>query len=185
MSEEQELYWVQSCLLGDTGSFSHIVARYERMVRTMIGRLVDDEDQVEELAHQTFISAYENLAKFNGKSKLSTWIGKIALNKARDYLRSHRKRIATTEDFDDMEIAQDAPDLESQVQVQQNSRILERALGQLRSSDRNMIILRYLYEYDYNTIADILHCSKDAAKVRGWRAVSTLRGMLARMGAEI
>lgn len=185
MSDEQERYWVQSCLLGETGCFSHIVARYERMVRTMIGRMVHDEDQVEELSHQTFIAAYENLAKFNGDGKLSTWIGKIALNKARDYLRANKRKLATMADFDDMDIAQDGPDLETQVQGQQNTHILETALEKLKSRDRDMIILRYLYEYDYKTIADMLHCSKDAAKVRSWRAVSTLRGVLERMGAEV
>jgi RNA polymerase sigma-70 factor (ECF subfamily) len=185
MAEEQEHDWVQSCLLGDTRSFSYIVARYERMVRTMIGRMVHDDDQVEELAHQTFISAFENLAKYNGASKFSTWLSQIALNKARDHLRSRTRRERGKLDFDDFDVADEAPGLETALQARQNADILGRALQSMRETDREVIVLRYLYEHDYKTIADKIDCSENTAKVRCWRAVTVLRRDLERPGAEL
>ena len=88
--EEQE--WIQQILDGHTNLFRNLLVRYERMVRTVIRRLVDEEHHVEEIAQQSFITAYENLAKFSGNSRFSTWLCQIALNKARDFLRSRQRR---------------------------------------------------------------------------------------------
>lgn len=185
MSEKEEKQLVQECLSGNSKAFRPLVERYQRMVRGMIARLVDDEHLIEELAHQTFIGAYENLAKYTGSGKFSTWLGQIALNKTRDHLRARKRREKGKLDFEDLDIPHEGPGLEATIHSQQNTQLLAEAMQTLKSETRELIVLRYLRECDYREIGEKIGCSEGTAKVRCWRAVMALRKELERLGAEL
>lgn len=185
MSEEEEQHWIRECLAGRSDAFAPIVERYQRMVRSMVARLVGDEHQVEELAHQTFISAFESLDKYNGSSRFSTWLGQIALNKARDHLRSRTRRERGKLDFEGFDAPDETPGLEAAVQGKQNAALLGQALESLPEASREVIVLRYLHEHDYKEIGEQTGCTESTAKVRCWRAVMVLRRELERLGAEL
>lgn len=153
------------------------------MVRSVIYRLVDDESQVDDLAQQTFIKAFDHLDRFEGKSRFSTWIGRIALNKSRDYRRLHRRR--NDVDIEELEMAGSGPQPEAVVNGHQREQFLKEAMGRLKERDRELIVLKYLCDYDYDTIANLMQCSKEAAKVRSLRARGTLKRVLENMGAEL
>lgn len=180
--EEQE--WIRQILDGQTHLFRNLLVRYERMVRTVIRRLVDDEHQVEEIAQQSFITAYENLAKFSGNSRFSTWLCQIALNKARDFLRGRQRREGDIP-IGDIEFRSEQIGPEEEIATTERDALLQSALNHLKPSDRELIVFKYLLEYDYETVAEILGCSPPAAKVRSVRARNQLRHILQRMGVDI
>ena len=183
MDDLQEPELIRRCLKGEVECFSQLVQRYETMVRTMVARLIKDEQSVDEVAHQVFIQAYEKLDKFEGRSKFSTWLGQIALNKGRDFLR--RRRVER-ERFVDSEIAvplaSHTPGPMQEASACQDCGLLQRALAGLNEKDRNVIIMRYMNEYDFGTIAGLVQSTPDAVKVRSFRATAKLRQELNRMG---
>ncbi|WP_353253826.1 sigma-70 family RNA polymerase sigma factor [Salinisphaera sp. PC39] len=175
---------MRACLAGNSEAFRPLVERYERMVRGMIARLVDEEHLIEELAHRTFIGAFENLAKYEGRGKFATWLGRIAINKTRDYLRARKRRDRGRLPFDEFDAPHEGYCPEAEVQGRQNGRLLALAMQSLKDETRRLIVLRYLHECAYREIAERIGCSEGAAKVRCWRAVTLLRRELERLGAE-
>lgn len=187
--QHEEAGWIARCREGEAQVFRFLVERYERMVRGVIRRLTATEHEVDELAQQSFISAFEKLSQFNGSCQFSTWLCQIALNKARDALRARRHR---TDDLDidelelELESAEDGP--QARVEAAQVERLRDRqlqaALGALKPEDREVIVLKYLHEHDYETVSRMLGCTVQAAKVRSLRARERLKHILQRMGVE-
>ena len=186
--QRQEEAWIARCREGETQAFCFLVERYERMVRAVIRRLIATEHDVDDLAQQSFVSAYEKLAQFNGSCQFSTWLCQIALNKARDAMRTRRYR---QDDLDVYELELEGDDdgpqarLEAQQEEQQLDRQLQVALGNLKPEERELIVLKYIQGYGYDTVADMLGCTVQAAKVRSFRAREKLKEILQRFGVEL
>ena len=180
-SNEQEMVWVRECLGGNTNAFQFLVERSERMVRGMVRNMVRDTTQTEDLAQQSFVTAFEHLHQFNGQAKFSTWVCRIALNKCRDYLRERKslepldaaRHIAVTHD--------DPPTL---LVEQESARQLKDAMGKLKPAERELITFKYLCGYSYELIAQILGCTPQTAKVRSFRAKDALKTILIDMGVR-
>lgn len=82
---ESEL--VRLAVAGDEQAFEHICQKHQNMVFSVVRRMVRRQIDAEDLAQRVFVKVYFSLGKFNGKSRLSTWIYRIALNETYDYLR--------------------------------------------------------------------------------------------------
>lgn len=177
----QEQLWISRCLNGEPQDFRPLVERYERMVRSVIRRLIDAEHEVDELAQQTFVIAYENLAQYQGESRFSTWLCQIALNKCRDQLRVRRRR---REDLDiaEVELASEANGPEASLAGKQLDGQLQAALRKLRRTDRELIVFKYIAGHSYETVGRIFGCTPAAAKVRSVRAREVLKKVLRQMG---
>lgn len=186
-SQLQEERWIARCRQGETQAFRFLVERYERMVRSVIRRLIAAEHDVDELAQQSFVSAYEKLAQFNGSCRFSTWLCQIALNKTRDAMRARRYRDNDL-DVDELELksgdAGPQAQLEAQQEEQQRDRQLQAALGSLKPADRELIVLKYIEGHGYDTVAEMVGCTVQAAKVRSLRARERLKDILQRMGVK-
>ncbi len=180
MDKAQEMELIDRCLNGETACFATLVRRYEPMVRTMIARLLPDSEDVDELAHETFLRAWEKLDRFERRCKFSTWLGQIALNKARDRLRVIQRQRNTC-DIEDVahELAgDDRLDPYRQVCGQQAMAGFRRALASLSPGDQALITLRYLFQQDLATTARELAISPELAKVRSFRARASLRAAM-------
>ncbi len=182
LTEERQL--IDRCLKGETQTFGLLVVRYERMVRSVIRRLVNIDHEVEDLAQQTFITAYENLRNFNGSSKFSSWLCQIALNKARDHRRYWQRRQGDI-DAIDINLTSDSQGPEDQCAVQKIDMQLQAALAKLKHTDREVVVLKYIHGYDYEAVGQMLGCTAQAAKVRSVRARDALKEILERMGVQL
>lgn len=180
INEKEDRECISQCLLGEASYFRPLVDRYEVVVKTLISRLVRNPQEVEELAHQTFIAAYTKLSSYSGRSKFSTWLCQIALNKARDYLRS-KKRERVHLDITQLDIASGWADPLSNVVADQEGEVLAVAISKLNAKDQKALTLRYMYEYDYATVGEIMACSKESAKIRCFRARASLKSILHKM----
>jgi RNA polymerase sigma-70 factor (ECF subfamily) len=90
MSENQI---IQNVLKGNTNQFNQLVIQYQDMVfKTCMG-FVHNADDANDLAQETFISAYQNLSKFNQQSAFSTWLYRIAVNASLNALRAQKQSI--------------------------------------------------------------------------------------------
>lgn len=111
MQEEQAL--IQRILHGELDLFRELINRYQRLVSHIVFRMVTNPEDREELCHEVFIKVYQNLSKFQFKSKLSTWIGKIAYNSSINYLR--KEKIQLYQDLESPEQNNESLDFEESI----------------------------------------------------------------------
>ena len=185
--QREESEWIERSLRGDPRAYAHLVRRYERMVRSVVRRLIVSEAEVDDLAQAAFVAAYENLAQYSAAARFSTWLCQIALNKSRDWLRAReRQRTNIDEDADigrvDVGDPSDGP--EFRAESKERDAKLQYALARLRASEREVIVLKYIEGHDYETVARMLGCSVDAAKVRSLRARDVLKRVLEQLGVK-
>lgn len=83
---------VQQVLNGNNNAFRFLVSKYQRLVLHIVGRMVQQNDQVEDICQEVFIKIFKTLKRFRGDSKLSTWIAKIAYNTAVTHIRKEKRR---------------------------------------------------------------------------------------------
>ncbi len=174
---DEEPAWIARCRRGETAAFRPLVERYARMVHTVISRLAPAAD-VDDLAQQTFLAAFERLDQYREGARFSTWLCQIAINKARDEYRAARRRpeLGDAECLD--EHREDGP--EDQAVRQENGGAVVRALGRLAGPDRELLVLKYVMEESFETVAEILGITVGAAKVRALRARERFREILSK-----
>ncbi|MBT5483679.1 MAG: sigma-70 family RNA polymerase sigma factor, partial [Gammaproteobacteria bacterium] len=89
---------------GDKHAFDLLVLRYQQRILGLIGRFIRDPAEVEDVAQEAFIKAYRALPKFRGDSAFYTWLYRIAINTAKNYLVARGRRPPSTDiDVDDAE----------------------------------------------------------------------------------
>src|SRR5687768_4514001 len=75
---------------GDGDAYGLIIERYQRKIFRVTRAIVRDEAEADGITHDTFVQAYTNLRKFEGRSELETWLTRIAINRSRDFLRRRK-----------------------------------------------------------------------------------------------
>jgi RNA polymerase sigma-70 factor (ECF subfamily) len=167
--------------------FEEIYATNETPVYNYILRMVKDSQLAKDLTQDIFIKIHQNLEKFQGKAKLSTWIYKIATNAYLDYFRTaaHKKETVTEPLNDSMDETKKLEEVkkvlsidDQLVKLEMNSCIRE-FLDRLPEEYRAVIILHDLQGVKNREISDILSCSLDTVKIRLHRARNKFRTVLA------
>lgn len=170
--EEQII--IQSVINGDINKYEQLVTRYHVGLIIHCERLTGDRAGAEDIAQEAFIKAYERLQEFDGtKSRFSTWLYKIATNKAIDYLRAQKKKVPT----EDIELLADtaAPDYAAEEQ----HRHVRDAVAKLQPPIHRQVVEAYYWHgKSYQQIAEELNTPINT--VRTWlrRAKQQLRSDL-------
>lgn len=175
---------------GETAAFERLVAEQSPDVFALLFRLTSDTEEARDLTQETFLRAFQNIARFRGDSSLKTWIYRIAINQARNRWRWwHRRRrnatvsLDTTDDQSDQPLAATLPnDLsanpESEALARERERHLRDALCGLRRSYRETVVLRDVEGFSYEEIAALLQISIGTVKSRISRGRLELRKKL-------
>lgn len=156
---------------GDVEAFAEFVRRYERRVRSVLLRLLEDERDVEEATQDVFVQAWRSLGRFRGRSATFTWLYRIAVNEALQ--RRRRKRVPTAELDEQREAASEA-DLGA---GELRSFLLAR-IAELPIEYRAPLVLRDLEGLTNEEAAEVLGISVAAAKSRVHRARMQIRAAL-------
>ncbi len=158
---------------------------YERIYNLLVW-LVGDREAAADLTQDTFVRAYQAWAHFRGESQVSTWLYRIAVNLARNYLerRSTERRVTVALDSQDEDAAPlELPDPglgpEATVTNEELGNLIARELARLRPEHREIIVLRDIEGLSYQQIARVLGCSLQAVKSKLFRARSAMRKRLA------
>jgi len=170
MQNKDELELIAHSLNGDHDAYGVLVDRYKNAIFYHCFAIVHDEASAEDVAQETFITAYYKLHLYNADYRLSTWLFKIATNKALDSLRKHRHEIKTDDNvFDTLASQQPGPDKSAHYDE------LHRAVEALAPKHRAVISLYYWQGLSYDEIANVM--SVPVGSVQGWmhRAKATLR----------
>ena len=172
--QQDEPSLIARALNGDADAYGELVDRYKQAVYYHCFALLRDEDAAEDVAQETFISAYYSLKQYKKEYKLSTWLFRISTNKCFNYLKKHSKELPA----DDKLIAavisnQPIPHTEAL-----NSE-LHKAVGALKPKYQAVISLYYWQGLDYVAIADAMDAPVNSVRVWLKRAKEALRKELA------
>ncbi|MFA9555782.1 RNA polymerase sigma factor [Evansella sp. AB-rgal1] len=151
---------------------------YSDAIFKYICMMTRDYQQAEDLTQETFIRAYNNMETFERKSETKTWLFRIAHNMTIDYLRKN-KPLRILESFL-LNKKDTAPLPEDVLHMKENIREIYRALGNLKHSYREVIILRKIKDFSIQETSDILGWSENKVKVTLHRAMPLLQKELGR-----
>jgi RNA polymerase sigma-70 factor, ECF subfamily len=164
---------------GDKHAFDLLVIKYQRRLARLLSQFVRDSAEVEDIAQETFIKAYRALPSFRGDSAFYTWLYRIGINTAKNFLVSQgRKAPATISGFDneDAENFEGADQLremntpESELMGKQVAQTVNQSLDSLPEELRTAIILREIEGLSYEEIAGIMDCPIGTVRSRIFRA---------------
>jgi RNA polymerase sigma-70 factor (ECF subfamily) len=163
---------------GDKAAFDLLVVKYQRKIFRLLSRMIRDPGEVEDVAQEAFIKAYRALPNFRGDSAFYTWLYRIAINTAKNWLVSQGRRAPTTteadieeaETFDDGEHLRDLNTPDSMLLTRQVADAVNRAIERLPEDLRTAIVLRELEGLSYEEIAESMNCPIGTVRSRIFRA---------------
>ena len=163
---------------GDKQAFGLLVTKYQRKLARLLSRLIRDPAEVEDVAQETFIKAYRALPSFRGDSAFYTWLYRIGINTAKNFLVSQGRRAPTTTDFDseEAETFEDGDQLrdintpERLMMTRQIGDTVNAAMEALPEELKTAIVLREIEGLSYEEIATIMDCPIGTVRSRIFRA---------------
>lgn len=162
---------------GDKKAYDLLVIKYQHKIIQLVNRYLKDPSEAQDVAQEAFIKAYRALGSFRGDSAFYTWLYRIAINTAKNYLVSRSRRNANYEvDIQDAEIFENAPQLqgmETPERLLLNQDIVETiksAIDSLPEEMRMAITLREFEGMSYEEIAEAMDCPVGTVRSRIFRA---------------
>ena len=163
---------------GDQQAFGLLVSKYQRKLARLLSRLIRDPAEVEDVAQETFIKAYRALGNFRGDSAFYTWLYRIGINTAKNYLVSQGRRAPTRTDFDseeaetfeDGDLLRDINTPERMLLSKQIGETVNSAMEDLPEDLRTAIMLREIEGMSYEDIAKMMDCPIGTVRSRIFRA---------------
>lgn len=179
MSErDADLLLVERVRSGDKRAFELLVEKYRRKIGRLLSRMVRDPDEVDDIAQETFIKAYRALPQFRGDAAFYTWLYRIAVNTAKNYLATRKRGMPTVsdvagEDEDGGEERVAATDIntpDAELLSKQIAYAVNEAVEGLPEELRIAITLREIEGMSYEDIANFMGCPIGTVRSRIFRA---------------
>jgi len=177
ISEELDEELVSRVQQGDKKAFDMLVIKYQHKIIQLVNRYVKDPHEAQDVAQEAFIKAYRALNSFRGDAAFYTWLYRIAINTAKNYLQARSRRNSNFEvDIQDAEKVENAPqlhDLSSPDNHLANEQIIEtikEVISLLPEEMRTAIMLREFEGMSYEEIAEAMNCPIGTVRSRIFRA---------------
>ncbi len=177
LSEDLDQDLVRKVQRGDKAAFDLLVVKYQHKIVHLVNRYVKDPYEAQDVAQDTFIKAYRALGDFRGDSAFYTWLYRIAINTAKNYLLSRSRRHSDYEvDIQDAEQVENLPQLkdietpEDLLMNEQVVNVIRSAIEKLPEEMRIAITLREFEGMSYEEIAEAMDCPIGTVRSRIFRA---------------
>lgn len=169
---------VERAQRGDKRAFDLLVAKYQRKLGRLLSRFIRDPAEIEDVAQEAFIKAYRALPSFRGDSAFYTWLYRIGINTAKNYLVAMGRRAPTTtefdseeaETFDDADHLRDVNTPEAELLSKEIAQTVNDSMAGLPEELRTAITLREIEGLSYEEIATIMNCPIGTVRSRIFRA---------------
>lgn len=169
---------VERAQRGDKQAFGLLVSKYQRKLGRLLSRFIRDPTEVEDVTQEAFIKAYRALPTFRGDSAFYTWLYRIGINTAKNYLVALGRRAPTStgmdnelaENLDDGDQLRDLNTPENQMMSKQVAETVNQSLELLPEELRTAITLREIEGLSYEDIANIMNCPIGTVRSRIFRA---------------
>jgi RNA polymerase sigma-70 factor, ECF subfamily len=162
---------------GDKRAFDLLVVKYQHKVLAVIGRFVRDQAEAQDVAQEAFIKAYRALPNFRGDSAFYTWIYRIAINTAKNYLVARKRRPPNSDvDIEDAEFFDGNANMhelntpEHNALCEELETTITQAFQDLPDDLRTAVTLREMDGLSYEEIAQVMECPVGTVRSRIFRA---------------
>lgn len=180
-SEQLDRQIIENVLNGDKNAYNLLVVKYQYKVLNVVGKYIYEPADREDIAQQAFIKAYEALSTFRGDSEFYTWLYRIAVNCAKNFLKNKNQNTLTV-DVTDPEIdsyegshrLHDLGDPESLLSSEELKAQLIQALDALPTELRQAIVMCEMENMSYDQIAEKMNCPIGTVRSRISRAREAL-----------
>jgi len=176
-AREVDQQLVERAQRGDKQAFELLVMKYQRKLARVIARLVRNAADLDEVTQEAFIKAYRSLPSFRGESAFYTWLYRIAINCAKNYLVARKRQLPAVSDFDNndpeaadaSELVADSNTPETELENRQIVESVNRTLEELPAEIAMAITLREIEGLSYEEIAAIMNCPIGTVRSRIFR----------------
>ena len=176
-SEQLDEELVAKVQRGDKVAFDFLVIKYQHKIIQLVNGYVKDPSEAQDVAQEVFIKAYRALGNFRGEAAFYTWLYKIAINTAKNYLLSRARRNSNSHvDIQDAEVLEQAQQLrnietpERQLLNEEIIDTIKAVIDNLPEDMRTAIILREFEGMSYEEIAEAMDCPVGTIRSRIFRA---------------
>lgn len=181
-NRELDQVLVERAQQGDKRAFGLLVEKYNRKLGRLLSRMIRDQAEVEDVVQETFIKAYRALNNFRGDSAFYTWLYRIGINTAKNYLVSMGRRpqviaeieIEDVENFDGGDEMRTMETPETELMTKQIAQTVNDTVASLPEELRTAITLRELEGLSYEEIATLMQCPIGTVRSRIFRARETI-----------
>jgi RNA polymerase sigma-70 factor (ECF subfamily) len=161
---------------GDKRAFDLLVLKYQYKVHAIVARFIRDSDEVRDVVQEAFIKAYRALPKFRGDSQFYTWLYRIAVNTAKNYLVARSRRppasdvdLSDAEYYSGSEQLKDFGTPENQLFRDELEKVINQAIVELPEDLRTAVTLREYEGLSYEDIASVMNCPVGTIRSRIFR----------------
>jgi RNA polymerase sigma-70 factor (ECF subfamily) len=185
--EMEETEWILRAQQGDFKAYDQLVATYQGRIYGLLYNMTSNKEDAEDLQQEVFLKAFQALPKFKGHSSFYTWIYRIAVNRAINYVKKRKRRQAMSLDDLDMGIerdpalvqmaSSDTPDRDMRIKELQEK--LNKALQTLSEKHRTVVVLHDIQGLPHHEIGKIMGCSSGTVRSRLFYARQQLQAQLA------
>jgi len=180
-SRDLDAELVKRVQAGDKKAFDILVIKYQNKIFSIISRFISDHAEVNDVAQDAFIKAYKALPNFRGESAFYTWIYRIAINTAKNYLTARGRRPPSS-DIDSQEAEtytiggslQEHASPETLLMRDQLKKVIFDTIDSLPEDLRTAITLREIEGMSYEEIAESMDCPVGTVRSRIFRARETI-----------
>lgn len=172
---DQEL--VDRAQRGDKRAFDLLVVKYQQKVANLVSRYIRDQSETLDVTQEAFIKAYRALPNFRGESAFYTWLYRIAINTAKNFLVAQGRRppgsdvdAETAEQMDVGVRLKEQATPENHLLTEEIARTVRQAMEELPEDLRTAITLRELEGLSYEEIANAMECPVGTVRSRIFRA---------------
>jgi RNA polymerase sigma-70 factor (ECF subfamily) len=178
MMHTEDQFYLDKILNGDPASYAFLVNKYKDMVYSIAIKILRDPDDAQDLAQECFITAYQQLHKYQGRSKFSTWLYTIVYRAAVTQLRQNK--LDTTFIGDSVnEVSDGANNQFDQLQSKQVGQQVRIVIDKLPQTEALLVTLYYINDLPIKEIQEITGLSKPNIKIKLFRARKKLEHELA------
>ena len=168
---------IEQILNGNMNAFTFLVSRYQKLVVHITGRLIQRQDELEDVCQEVFLKVFQNIGKYRNECKLSTWIATIAYNSSINYLRKYKKGdMVSSEDLLSMPVISDSKAMDfERMDLHQ---YIRNQIELLPVQYRTVLTLFHLEEFSYQEIEQITGMPEGTVKSYLFRAKALLKEKL-------
>lgn len=177
MAEIDERTLLDRALAGDSSAFGDLVDTHGPAIYNLVLRMTGNREDARDLTQIVFVKAWDRLSTFERGNRLFSWLYRIALNEALNFRRGRNP----TAELSGREPSREPGPEESFERHEENARV-QRALMELRSGDREVIVLRHFLCLSHHDMSGLLHVPEKTVKSRLHTARLRLEAELRRLG---
>jgi RNA polymerase sigma-70 factor, ECF subfamily len=173
---DEDIVLVERFLTGDQAAFEHLYGKYYEKVFALARGVLLDSDEAADAVQEIFTLVYRHLGRFDRRSRFSTWLFRVAVNRSIQEARKSRHKYKSVELTE--AAAKQAPEEAEAVDPR-----IHTALAKMAPQDRALLVLFYWDELSLNEIGASIGCGVNAAKTRLYRARERFRSLYQEDGA--